>query len=499
MTAALVPGKHPWPSVERVKRPPAVNPDLHILYGDGEWRLPPGTTPYPVPGPPGDNGASAYDTWLNLGNTGSEQAFIDSLKGTPGAAGPTGKSAYEEAVSSTGFIGSPAAWVASLKGERGDTGPAGPAGQSAYQVWRNLGNTGDEQAFINAIRGQNGTNGVDGKSAFEVAVSNNYQGSETEWLMSLVGPPGANGEAVNGRDGADGKSAYQIWLDEGNTGSIQDFLSSSRGLPGYSAYEVAVQQNFSGTVDQWLASLRGMSAYEVQVSEGYQGSVTQWLLSLRGPEGPQGEDGKSAYQTWLDLDNFGDEQDFIFSIGIRPQGRANTWSALPSRPSTNDMWIVDTDDTDTPYAGGVSHMVIWFNNRWVDMGPFSAGLDPELLEALEERLTELEGSVTNINTTVTGLGTTVNNLGTTVSNLSTVVSGNTSAITSLTNRVTVLEELPGVFEEHYTGADEPGLGENLLADGHSRVWHNPDGEETYIVTRLGNEYLLTPVMAKIVR
>lgn len=41
------------------------------------------------------------------------------------------------------------------------------------------------------------------------------------------------GDGTNGRDG---KSAYDLWVESGNTGSLQDFLSSlkgQRGDPGY--------------------------------------------------------------------------------------------------------------------------------------------------------------------------------------------------------------------------------------------------------------------------
>ena len=38
-------------------------------------------------GQDGRDGASAYEIWLSLGNTGTEQDFIDSLKGEPGAPG----------------------------------------------------------------------------------------------------------------------------------------------------------------------------------------------------------------------------------------------------------------------------------------------------------------------------------------------------------------------------------------------------------------------------
>lgn len=45
-----------------------------------------------------------------------------------------------------------------------------------------------------------------------------------------AGPKGDTGE--DGVDGVDGKSAYQIWLDNGNTGSVNDFLESLKGPKG---------------------------------------------------------------------------------------------------------------------------------------------------------------------------------------------------------------------------------------------------------------------------
>jgi hypothetical protein len=39
-------------------------------------------------GADGTNGLSAYETWLNLGNSGTEQNFIDSLTGPQGETGP---------------------------------------------------------------------------------------------------------------------------------------------------------------------------------------------------------------------------------------------------------------------------------------------------------------------------------------------------------------------------------------------------------------------------
>jgi hypothetical protein len=84
-----------------------------------------------IPGPqgdPGEDGISAYEVWLELGNTGDEQEFIDSLIG-----------------------------------EAGEDGILGADGLSAYDVWLSLGNTGDEQAFIDSLKGAQGDPGEPGE------------------------------------------------------------------------------------------------------------------------------------------------------------------------------------------------------------------------------------------------------------------------------------------------------------------------------------------------
>lgn len=47
-----------------------------------------------------------------------------------------------------------------------------------------------------------------------------------------------------------------------------------------SAYDVAVAQGFTGTVDEWLASLKGESAYDIWLSEGNVGTKADFLASL---------------------------------------------------------------------------------------------------------------------------------------------------------------------------------------------------------------------------
>ena len=54
----------------------------------------------------------------------------------------------------------------------------------------------------------------------------------------------------------------------------------------------------TSTMTGFLSSefLRGFSAYEIAVQNGYTGTVEEWLLSLIGPEGPQGEKGNTGAQ-----------------------------------------------------------------------------------------------------------------------------------------------------------------------------------------------------------
>ena len=82
------------------------------------------------------------------------------------------------------------------------------------------------------------------------------------------------------------------------------------GMNGKNAYELAVENGFTGTRQEWLSSLtgangtngadgtdgkngkNGKSAYEIACDNGFVGSVEEWLLSLQF--GKKGEDGKDG-------------------------------------------------------------------------------------------------------------------------------------------------------------------------------------------------------------
>ena len=87
------------------------------------------------------------------------------------------------------------------------------------------------------------------------------------------------------------------------------------GTKGYSAYEVAVQQGFKGSVDEWLASLVGppgqdgsivfeeLTPEQMEMLRGPKGDpflysdfTAEQLEALRGPQGLQGETGPQGEQ-----------------------------------------------------------------------------------------------------------------------------------------------------------------------------------------------------------
>ena len=218
-------------------------------------------------------------------------------KGDNGLQGPQGKSAYQLAVDA-GYVGSESEWLASLKGEKGDQGPKGEPGETGIQ-----GPKGDP--------GEPGKQGPKGESGEQ----------------GIQGPKGYPGEP--GKQGPKGESGEQG-------------VQGPKGDPGKSAYQVAVDNGFVGTEDEWLASLKqgpkgdqgepgkqgadGKSAYQLAVDGGFVGSESDWLTSLKGKKGDQGpkgdpgepgkqgDDGKSAYQLAVDAGYGGSESDWLTSL-----------------------------------------------------------------------------------------------------------------------------------------------------------------------------------------
>jgi len=168
------------------------------------------------------------------------------------------------------------------------------------------------------------------------------------------------GSATNAKDGDSIRVAFmkvnENFLDVYTT---LDAQTGEIGSPGLSAYEIAVQNGFVGTEQEWLASLKGedgadgqngtngingvdgqdgidgidgingqdgLSAYEIALANGFVGTEQQWLDSLKGLDGVDGQDGAdgqdgtngqnglSAYQIAVDNGFVGTEQEWLDSL-----------------------------------------------------------------------------------------------------------------------------------------------------------------------------------------
>jgi hypothetical protein len=100
------------------------------------------------------------------------------VAGRDGTNGTDGQTAYQAAVAN-GFVGTEAAWLASLHGADGINGTNGTDGPSAYQVAVANGFVGTQAAWLASLQG------AAGASAYQVAVANGFVGTQAEWLASL--------------------------------------------------------------------------------------------------------------------------------------------------------------------------------------------------------------------------------------------------------------------------------------------------------------------------
>ena len=163
-------------------------------------------------------------------------------------------------------------------GPQGEQGPQGPAGADGAQ--------GPQ-----GVPGNEGPQGIQGP-------------------QGPVGPQGPQGEqGPSGQDGAPGKSAYEIAVEDGYTGTSAEWLESLVGPQG--------PEGPSGA-----SGAPGKNAYELAVEAGFTGTSAEWLDSLVGPEGPSGAQGPAG-----------------------PSGFSPTVSTTPITTGTSGTQITITDLT----------------------------------------------------------------------------------------------------------------------------------------------------------
>lgn len=216
--------------------------------------------------------------------------------------GPDGKSAYQLAVEN-GFEWSVVQWLASLNGSNGADGA------SAYQVWLSAGNSGTMADFLNALKGETGAAGMDGDSF-------TFFGE----LTPVEGPGGGGGELLP-------------------AGTIATY----QGITYLAVTAVPETQNPVGN-PAYIPLGGGLSAYQLAVDNGFSGTLTEWLASLVGPQGEPGIDGRGV--KWKGTWNADAPYYNVFDA-VSYQGSSYVCKATQSRPvvvPTNteywDPWVL---------------------------------------------------------------------------------------------------------------------------------------------------------------
>lgn len=259
-----------------------------ILYTNGT------TTTYDV-----TNGADGSDGRDGIDGTNGK----DGINGTDGT---NGKSAYEIA-KDNGFVGSEDDWLDSLKGEKGDNGSNGANGLNGKEVvlrvtstmiqwkydtdteWNDLialsslkGKDGKD-----GINGSNGSDGIDGDNGREIELRNNstyiqwhYVGDENWYNLIEV-------SSLKGSNGENGKSAYELAKDTGYTDTLENWLESLKGSNGRGIESI-----------NWKSSTGGLSAgiegakdtYEIL----YDDKTTSTFVVQNGSKGTTGKKGDTG-------------------------------------------------------------------------------------------------------------------------------------------------------------------------------------------------------------
>ena len=189
-------------------------------------------------GPKGDKGEqgpagkSAYQSWLDNGNKGTELDFTIAMKGRPGIQGPQGERGPQGPVGPAGPKGD--------IGERGPQGVQGPKGDKG-----NTGSRGFSIIPIKSILGGN-LSDIDYSSLF---FDSNIVPNVGDYLLEK------NGDLVEVTEVNDDNNTFSF----GNIiGSLRGQIgrTGENGKDGLSAYQVAINNGFKGTEKEWLDSLK---------------------------------------------------------------------------------------------------------------------------------------------------------------------------------------------------------------------------------------------------
>lgn len=103
-------------------------------------------------------------------------------------------------------------------------------------------------------------------------------------MKKLLSEVQSDSNGTNGKDGENGLSAYELAVQEGFIGSLAEWLESLKGNDGKDGVDgINGQDGINGK--DGINGTNGFSAYEIAVQNGFVGTETEWLESLKGKDG----------------------------------------------------------------------------------------------------------------------------------------------------------------------------------------------------------------------
>ena len=108
------------------------------------------------------------------------------------------------------------------------------------------------------------------------------------------------GNGTNGKDGENGLSAYELAVQNGFTGTLIEWLESLQGTDGKDGVNGKDGTNGTDGKDgidgedgtdgkDGADGKDGLSAYEIALNNGFVGTESEWLASLKGKDGVDGD------------------------------------------------------------------------------------------------------------------------------------------------------------------------------------------------------------------
>ena len=161
-------------------------------------------------------------------------------------------------------------------------------------------------------------------------------------------------------------------------------FSACNLFQGKSAYEIALDNGFVGTEQEWLDSLtQGKSAYDIAVENGFVGTEVEWLASLQGAKGDAGDDGMQSVISQCVLSVVSIYADFVTP---GPFGSTST------NTSAGAGVIIDLDKQNGNAYIITNYHVIYYNGVSTDIKVYLYGMEYTILAM---PATYVGGSLTN--------------------------------------------------------------------------------------------------------